>query len=1637
MFLEAYALFFILSGYIITSSESHNFPPAFPGSWVEGDDSMSPLDFSFNLITFGGRRVREYYYRGKFLAMVMPLIVMAGAILTFLSVCWPFMGVAILIQFFGVVPGVSMFYSFMLLIASGCSFALAVFSFYWMDIVYPILSAVFASSVPARVSGVSVGNRAAERLRAEFRLFKAEPLFFRGRRWNPETISLAEDDDLAEFWTVMSYWLYAPSVVPAAFTGVSSITMLVLIFNQRIWSAVRYSTRSVWWTMKFLWAAAWLSVTLRPGLLMWLTDFVIGFWRTFFRLVWFYRSNPRREARAAVRLAIAIVVMRTVRLMQIVSLMAFRHKPSGQERLSQKTRLASYWNNTIIDLGRIVDNIALPHFIRGIPTLFDADAINKTNEIMAELGWPTAPPVGSIPNTDPLNFEKFREYFIGGTEIRQGIRQLRLQVSKELEGLKSLAEEPGWKHTKQYATIENELESVSRYFTVDPIDVPDVGVDELWVLIGKIFENSTLTPLQAIIKKWEKKYGLGPFYGDPDSKRWRKLSRRKFIRTIGGMDEFLKLVTRTFEIATSLVPVSPVSVKDESLPPKKWMNDVVRTVVGSPLAHYFSTTVFNFQVNHNFQYWSTNVKIGMPLNGFNLARLFAEHDGYDKHFEGDFTGFDATVHSQVVEMIKKVRKKGFERHRDYAKICYLIDANYANLEKMPLMTTSTGNIYRKSTGLSTGHSSTSMDNSLAVTIYYLAAWKQLTGLSAHEFRHYCKLSNYGDDHILSWYSTAPATWNPHNIIKAMKGFGVILRDENPGANLIDMRFLAKRFRRITSSDVSKLQSMGIPIPYVAVLHDPTRLVGKAYAPSKDHKKDRFYRAKRLTSYLSLTAHQPELYEKIRADIDRILISNAGKKLNPPVPIPTYEDVLKAWYRPDSHIQEEDEDDPSGQIMDYSVKGPFEQLVNLVAVVPDLLNPSIYNMGYVAWFIKQCGVHVHWPTELLRRSNGCITDSHLVATMRKTPYDFLSNSPFVTSAHTAHSDDALITKHWLFLLLRGYLPSTNVADGIAFIDKKIGSANFALNAYVQSIVKTLDIPFADLALVAALDFIPDLPFVGLVNIIRIPSFSSLVSYLIGVAYTEMWALVPANMKQVKPALDSLGDSNPCVVVQAPTGVGKSTALVAYIWKFYGHKYDRMIMVLPRAVLPVSLAPYLRNSFGLPAQVVGDQMAFDSSYRLILTTPQEVLLHPDWLTENNLFFVDECHVAEPAMLAVQKILRHLVKPRVLASATPSEHNKDDGQVIPMTLANVRSVEDLNWRREPLSPEHTFNDVIRHYRNLVVDIVRSQPLSKFLVFVVDLKEAEAMAYSLPLSTTILSSRNKVIDPKASVVIATSVADVGLTIPSVDWVITHNILRKARYKGGRTETYLTKADQSTILQRKGRTGRTNNGVFTLIRYEGEVPWIEEASYPSEKQVGLELLASGIPAQIISQFYPEVIAHFFGSDYTREMDKPIEDFVRFYAMFDSALHKHNYRSFKPDIDEPGSASLYTVQGNTLPSTWVDRGKMPDRDGIAYPTRPATAEAVFKVMVAASKWLASSDESVTKGMKEEDLVAYLRLHTFDLRTFQRYVERNKGWRFNLSARSLEGIDPTGRFGTRSGLTRTQGYFSEEELWQGVDINWDV
>ncbi|BCL64194.1 RNA-dependent RNA polymerase [Neurospora discreta fusarivirus 2] len=1193
---------------------------------------------------------------------------------------------------------------------------------------------------------------------------------------------------------------------------------------------------------------------------------------------------------------------------------------------SDSFKLRAVLTQGAMDVTQYINELDPPQFIRSFRFFKDKQAIDDTLDLLRELGYPVE---SDITTQEPVWFDKsvlYKDWVTTGTNFVTGLAPLRIFKGLEFNKVRELAVPYKW--SDEYVDIQNELESTSRYFQDVNVSLPnfEAAVDATWDSVKTIFAGSRITPFYMIYKNWKKNYNVGPFATSVRRPRNKlgyhvKMKRREDVGRFKNTKEYLAYWKRLYQNFPRMASFANVFYKSEALPPKKWTIGRIRTVVASYLPQYLWQMTFSYQSNHNLKPTQTPIKVGLPLTGFWLTQLFERHLSFKHHYAGDMTNFDSSISGEIMKAIKAIRTRGFENHRKVEMIKNMIDLNYDTIQNILLLTPSTGNIYKKGSGLTTGHASTSMDNSLTTVFLYMTAWVTLTGRNAADFKYFNELSCYGDDHILSIHEMAPRNWTFHNIQKLMATWGVQMRDEVEFITKVDLKtgekvkvrarkstelyplpFLSKYCRKPTAEDVEDWhEAFGNRLlPKVLVYHDPVGLLGKAAAGSKQRNVE--YRLTRLHSYIAMSAFNRPTYDALKVMAETII------RRYPKVPgklkkIPTFAEVNRKFMDPNTKLKDVDSENPddasldelAGEAIQYGQMGVMDYIHNYLAVVPDVLNPSIQRIGYSVVTHRLVQPCLEWPKELVRVSNQVVTQGHFDKLMHQTPYKFLVDHSMPT---VKCNEATLLVRHWIYMLFRSNDSDLNI---FGMFDKfliKVANLQFIMNGKVSSKVQQFSFPIRNTVLIILLSAlqVPDVHIeyaedswfsVGNALLsLKLPDFSHYINRLSSLVSARIWHSIPPNFRELNYLIRGVPQGS-WHYIMAGTGTGKSTNFIQFL-DLYGPKtWEKIIVVEPRSKVVKGLVGYMKG-LGLNCSGATTGLTLDPRARVWYVTAQECFLHLDWLNEGNLIVIDEAHLDEEVYSVLFKYLKKKTQcTTFLLSATP----RDDQKVLvdSFTEVAIPKVYDTTEVDYPGHTLHVSSDYrsskywLLVYLNQVQNIMMmNKGYGKYLIFVNDKKDIDFMLTHLKgRGAGLSSSLDLPTDEDHDFIVTTAVADVAITVPGITHVITPNFKRSIEPTGATTVApAFIPLDGSTIRQRKGRTGRTNNGWFYLLKFEfDEKGVVQEPSEKSNPMLVANWVLQGLPLEVLATTTPEVFDfrgpkrdHTATAKLVAEMEQAIKD---------------------------------------------------------------------------------------------------------------------------------------------------------------------
>ncbi|APA05125.1 RNA-dependent RNA polymerase [Nigrospora oryzae fusarivirus 1] len=1209
------------------------------------------------------------------------------------------------------------------------------------------------------------------------------------------------------------------------------------------------------------------------------------------------------------------LVYEVLRLKVVIRTIYWAHSLGFYLDVNSLPRKPQTWRGVFVQsmmgMVRMINDFDPPGFIRraGKPTW---NSFSDTLDMLKELGYPVDPDVVFTPEeTNPLD-PRFDRNLDGDTHVGLGIRNIKIYKTEEFELIKGLAAK--YVHSDTYANIHNELDSVSRYFSDIDVDMSDElmkkGIEETWQMVSRIYANSRITPIHSIWKNWNKKFNFGALaYRNVQDKknktfRKKKMTRKAYIASRKNGQTIIKEWTKWYQHFPLMKNITNVFPKSEALPPKKWMKNKIRTPL-SPFCHntYFRWC-FRMSQTTDFALRTLQLRLECQINGTWMSRLFERHSRFDFHYAGDFSEFDSTIRGPVTEAIKSIRKKGYSNHKMMGTLAEMIDLTYDSIEHSSLLLPSTGRVYNKAGGLMTGHASTSSDNSIATVFFYMVAWIDLTGKSAKEFVNFNELSCYGDDHILSISQASPKAWNFKNIQTTMSRFVVTLRDEVPeGAsdqNLMEqssppefdppeeldpLPFLSKFSRKPTSADISEWETHmgGIPMPGRIVFHDRVKLLGKAAAGTKT--KDPFYRIDRLIGYMYLTAHNKDLYDMFNEMIEVIIRKNLEYrddtriKKQQALPkmrskIPSYAKVLSTFYDPNSTVRDHDDMlEDEGGVVSYGSMTTWDYICNYASYIPDILNPNVLNMGFNVLTQRVVRNAMTWPREFIGLANKVVTDGHMRSLIVQTPYRFLIDQDKVT---VKTNPLTLLVRHWVFMASSSDKYVFNPFGRLDALSNKVANLSFIINGRLQTKYTAYSTPVTQVILVVALNWLP-LPEVALYDDdstlylsdlilgIKLPDVALVGNRLVELGLGKWSSSIPPNFKELDYLERGLKPQE-IHVIQAGTGTGKSTALISHLASTLGPSFRKIIVVEPRSKVVLGLVKYMQGE-GLDCSGATTNLMLDPRAKVWYVTAQECLLHPTWVSSENLLVLDEAHIEELAYEQLRKYVKSKGAegpPMIYMTATPNAQWMEGATTYTeIPISKVFSTEEVSIPMDKgvikASIDSKSEDYwLSKYFQVVSGLYASSRSHdrKFLIFVNDKANIDIFLRGLPGKGLALSSDTEGNpDWDVDYIVSTSVADVAITIPGVTHVITPNFLRVVQSdKGYVRRPLFTKLDPSTKTQRKGRTGRTNNGVFYLVNFEFPQGVLRERKEEGNLSKLIQWTLEGLPLSVLAEADPEIL---------------------------------------------------------------------------------------------------------------------------------------------------------------------------------------
>lgn len=326
----------------------------------------------------------------------------------------------------------------------------------------------------------------------------------------------------------------------------------------------------------------------------------------------------------------------------------------------------------------------------------------------------------------------------------------------------------------------------------------------------------------------------------------------------------------------------------------------------------------------------------------------------------------------------------------------------------------------------------------------------------------------------------------------------------------------------------------------------------------------------------------------------------------------------------------------------------------------------------------------------------------------------------------------------------------------------------------------------------------------------------------------------------------------VVLQAPPGAGKSTALPLYLLQKMTIQ-GRIILVQPRRLAAVSIATFLAQQL---QQQVGQQVGYQvrqqrkagANTRLLVVTEgilTRMLQSDPELTGTDLVIFDEFHERNLhsdlglALFLESRQLRPDLGLLVMSATLPAQALADwllqqntpcyvlqsEGRQYPVDVSYQPPTTQQSWLQKAV--QVTQQAIADDYQGILVFLPGQAEIRRVQQQLQSSPDLQIFALHGGLS---LPQQNQVITPlpegQRKLVLSTNIAETSLTLPGIDLVIDCGRERQAQYipKYRLTRLITRRIAQAAATQRAGRAGRTGPGACIRVWSEGD--WHSMAEY-------------------------------------------------------------------------------------------------------------------------------------------------------------------------------------------------------------------
>ena len=339
-----------------------------------------------------------------------------------------------------------------------------------------------------------------------------------------------------------------------------------------------------------------------------------------------------------------------------------------------------------------------------------------------------------------------------------------------------------------------------------------------------------------------------------------------------------------------------------------------------------------------------------------------------------------------------------------------------------------------------------------------------------------------------------------------------------------------------------------------------------------------------------------------------------------------------------------------------------------------------------------------------------------------------------------------------------------------------------------------------------------------------------------------------------------DENQVIIVESPTGSGKTTQLPLILREAGYDKYGIIGITQPRRIATLSVCEFIKRQIGDDNAYCGYTMRFadttTNETRIKIMTDgillQEVKADPT-LSRYSVIMVDEAHERSLNIDFILGLLKNIIKDRedlkvIISSATINTETFSrfffDAPII--SISGKPYPVEVRYDAIVLSKESE-EEYFDHITALVKDAHEREDGGDVLIFLpgeAEIKNCLSALYTSPISEKLQiyplfgrlskEEQERVFTPteegKTKVVVATNIAETSITIDGIRTVIDSGLAKINIYNQRNFTSSLLPIpiSRASADQRKGRAGRTASGL--CIRLYNEDSYEKRAQFSEEE---------------------------------------------------------------------------------------------------------------------------------------------------------------------------------------------------------------